>query len=96
MKNNLSRTEWETHIKGWKASGESQREYCRRHGINLWTFRGHLGKRPISEPFAEVRVKPRMPETIRIEVKGRYTIEIPETASDAAIEKVLRAIEAVG
>jgi hypothetical protein len=97
MKSKISHTEWETHVENWQGSGESQREYCRMHGINLWTFRGHLKKsgKKHAERFTEIRMKPRISEAIRIEVRGRYTIELPETASETTIEKLLRAIEAL-
>ena len=33
---------WKNHIEGWQASGLSQAEYCRRHGLNANTFSGRL------------------------------------------------------
>ena len=33
---------WKKHIADWQASGLSQTEYCRRHGLNANTFSGRL------------------------------------------------------
>jgi hypothetical protein len=33
---------WKNHIEDWQASGLSQAEYCRRHGLNANTFSGRL------------------------------------------------------
>ena len=33
---------WKKHIEAWQASGLSQAEYCRRHGLNANTFSGRL------------------------------------------------------
>ena len=33
---------WKKHIEAWQASGLSQVEYCRRHGLNANTFSGRL------------------------------------------------------
>ena len=33
---------WKKHIEDWQASGLSQAEYCRRHGLNANTFSGRL------------------------------------------------------
>ena len=33
---------WKNHIEAWEASGLSQIEYCRRHGLNANTFSGRL------------------------------------------------------
>jgi hypothetical protein len=33
---------WKKHIEAWEASGLSQVEYCRRHGLNPNTFSGRL------------------------------------------------------
>jgi len=33
---------WKQHIEDWRASGLSQAEYCRRHGLNANTFSGRL------------------------------------------------------
>jgi hypothetical protein len=30
--------EWRRHIKGWRASGETQVSYCRRHGLSRHAF----------------------------------------------------------
>jgi hypothetical protein len=39
---------WQEHITGWRASGLSQADYCRRHGISKSTF--WLWKRKLTAP----------------------------------------------
>jgi hypothetical protein len=45
MKHNEERTrEIESHISGWRGSGQSQTDYCREHGIVPKTFRNWVGR----------------------------------------------------
>jgi hypothetical protein len=95
MRKYILPSEWNTHIKNWKESGESQREYCRVHHINLWTFRNHLKKDELKAGtrFTELHVKTSSSELIRIEVKDKFTIVLPGTANEKTIAKIIAAIE---
>ena len=53
---------WKQHIKGWQASGLSQAEYCRQHGLNTNTFSGRLSHHRSQE-------KLRQPELIPVQVQ---------------------------
>jgi putative transposase len=37
----LSAAEWQRHIAAQRASGQTQPDYCRQHGLSLHTFRYH-------------------------------------------------------
>jgi len=53
---------WKQHIEGWQASGLSQAEYCRQHGLNANTFSGRLSHHRSLE-------KRRQPELIPVQVQ---------------------------
>ena len=53
---------WKQHIEDWQASGLSQAEYCRRHGLNANTFSGRLC-------LYRSQGLPRPPELIPVQVQ---------------------------
>lgn len=53
---------WKQHIEDWQASGLSQAEYCRRHGLNANTFSGRLH-------HYRSQGLPRPPELIPVQVQ---------------------------
>ena len=53
---------WKKHIEAWEASGQSQVEYCRRHGLNANTFSGRLRD-------YKSQALPRPPELIPVQVQ---------------------------
>ena len=53
---------WKNHIEAWQASGLSQTEYCRRHGLNANTFSGRLRD-------YKLQGLPRPPELIPVQVQ---------------------------
>ena len=63
---------WKNHIEEWQASGLSQADYCRQHGLNANTFSGRLSHHRSQE-------KPRQPELIPVQVQP-----VP-VAQDAAV-----------
>lgn len=76
---------WEKHISGWRASGLSQADYCRQHGISKSTF--WLWKRklsavkdktaaPVIVPVSLERISETpLPKPIRLYV-GKFCLEI--------------------
>lgn len=40
MAERKSRDFWQQHVAAFEASGERRAAYCRRHGLNFWTFDG--------------------------------------------------------
>ena len=67
---------WKQHIEGWQASGLSQAEYCRQHGLNTNTFSGRLSHHRSQENAPQ-------PELIPVQVQP-----VP-AASDAAAGPVV-------
>ena len=67
---------WKQHIEAWQASGLSQAEYCRQHGLNTNTFSGRLSHHRSQE-------NPRQPELIPVHVQP-----VP-VAQDAAVGPVV-------
>ena len=53
---------WKQHIEDWQASGLSQAEYCRRHGLNANTLSGRLH-------HYRSQGLPRPPELISVQVQ---------------------------
>jgi hypothetical protein len=70
-------THWKNHIEDWQASGLSQAEYCRRHGLNANTFSGRLRD-------YKSQGLPRPPELIPVQVRP-----LPTAAEAAAGPVVL-------
>lgn len=74
------RRSWEHHLEQWRASGLSQAEYCRRHGLSLKTFgyrkrtMGRNGLCLVEVPLAAPLGAP--PKALSLTVGSRYTIEI--------------------
>ena len=67
---------WKKYIEDWQASGLSQAEYCRQHGLNANTFSGRLSHH-------RSQGIPRQPELIPVQV-----LPVP-ASSDAAGPVVL-------
>ena len=67
---------WKKHIAAWEASGLSQVEYCRRHGLNANTFSGRLRD-------YKSQGLPRPPELIPVQVQP-----LP-TAAEATVGPVV-------
>jgi hypothetical protein len=80
------RRTWERHLEQWKASGLSQAEYCRRHGLSIKSF-GYR-KRTIAKGCLSLVEVPLagalcgVPKPISLTVGSRYTIGI-EAGFDA-------------
>jgi hypothetical protein len=68
---------WKNHIEDWQASGLSQAEYCRQHGLNANTFSGRLHHH-------RSRELPRPPGLIPVQVRP-----LPTAAEAAAGPVVL-------
>ena len=68
---------WKNHIEGWQASGLSQAEYCRQHGLNANTFSGRLSHHRSLE-------KHRQPELIPVQVQQPIPV-----VKDAAVGPVV-------
>ena len=58
---------WKNHIEDWQASGLSQAEYYRRHGLNANTFSGRLH-------HSRSHRLPPQPELISVQVQPLPTV----------------------
>jgi len=80
------RRSWEHHLEQWRASGLSQAEYCRKHGLSIKSFGYH--KRTIGESalcLVEVPLAApvyTLPKPLSLAVGSRYSIQI-EAGFDA-------------
>ena len=63
----------QNHIEAWQASGLSQRDYCRQHGLNAKTFANWLRIYRNSRMNAKVKVPMLIPVTIKPEVSSTAT-----------------------
>ena len=65
------RAYWQSHIAGWKASGQSKQAYCREHDLNPASFyRWHRILRDESD------YSPFIPLRLPLAVANRYAIEL--------------------
>jgi len=35
---------WEEHLRTWRASGLTQKEFCEKNGLSYWSFKSWAGK----------------------------------------------------
>jgi hypothetical protein len=89
--------EWQGHLKDWRASGESQVSYCRKHGLSRDSFqywkkiletRGRNG-------FVEVP-RPTLSSSggvVEILIDGRIRIRAPKGVSSEHLRIVLQAVK---
>lgn len=90
------------HIEAWQASGLSQAEYCRRHGLNPNTFSGrlhHFKASPTPRPSELIPVQVRPLPTPEAAVgsvvlrlaQGRQ-LEFPATVSPRWLAELLQCL----
>lgn len=96
---------WREHVEGWSASGLSQAEYCRRHGISLSSFyywKRRFDRRPPS--VGERRIVPisfsgsslSLPSAANpliVHVGSGFRIEIGGDFCPGILEKLIVALE---
>ena len=104
MATNLRRsaTQWSELISEYRGSGETERQFCQRRGINFhsfrkWKYRQNTTKAnsKVAAPrrsFVEVRPIPRSTKPLRIQLGEELSIECP---SEMAIEEVARLVGAL-
>lgn len=84
-------TFWESHVEAWQTGGQTQRAYCREHGLSLASFgywRRKLradtvvpakGMIPIVAPSAGANV------ALEIALSNRLTIRVPLSAEPTRV-----------
>jgi len=86
------------HIRNQQVSGLSVPSYCRRHGLNTWTFRDWKKRHPqssVATPALPSFVKVDFPSSQYVEVvtASKAVVRIPSGMDAAALRLVLDAIK---
>jgi hypothetical protein len=93
---------WENHIKEWSQTNLAQNAYCRNNNLrpNQFTYWKHKLKRqnlPVefvqvtSNHFEEV-INRHSSNTLRLNIKSEFQIEIPDGFSQTTLEQVLQVV----
>lgn len=101
-RSNVKKVYWQQQIRNWKASGFSQKQFCRRQSLALSTF--SYWKRRIRIPeietvkFYPLSIPAPNPQTadsgLRLLVgKTRFAIEIKEEFSPTALKNLILTLE---
>ncbi len=92
---------WARHVEGWRASGLTQRVYCRRHRLTKGTLgywasrlrRSEAGATPLVE-VGRTEVKPQQPSSpIELALQGRYLLRVWPGMDPAHLQEVLTVLE---
>ncbi|MCP4552971.1 MAG: IS66 family insertion sequence element accessory protein TnpB [Bacteroidetes bacterium] len=94
---------WENHIKEWSQTKLTQNAYCRNNNLrpNQFTYWKNKFKRqnlPVefvqvtSNHFEEV-INHHSLNTLRLNIKSEFQIEIPDGFSQATLKQVLQVVE---
>lgn len=92
----------QNHIEAWQASGLSQRDYCRQHGLNAKTFANWLriyrnsrmdAKIPIQ--LIPVTIKPEVSSTESLCLRGSngHTLHLPANVSPQWLGELLKCLD---
>jgi len=92
------REQWRVHSAAWQESGQTQGEYCKRHGLNLKTFA--YWRRRFKAESSTVRLvklptetlQQSQESTLRVLIDGRYTIEVADGFNPATLGRVLEVL----
>lgn len=99
-----SRAQWSALIEEYRKSDETERAFCRRHDLNMTTFRNwkyRQGSAPVRRPtkavaersnFVEVITAPRDQAPVRIRLGDELSIDCPR---DMSIDEVARLASAL-
>jgi hypothetical protein len=95
---------WSRHVEAWRASGLSQREYCRRHKLlkgTLGYWSSTLGRENgagldlVEVGRTTVEPKPATPSRpIEVVVEGRYLMRLWPGTDRGHMQEVLSVLEA--
>lgn len=89
--------EWQYHLKAWRASGETQVSYCRKHGLSRDAFQywKHNLEGKSNERFVEIPrfCPPSSGGVVEILIDGRVQIRIPQGVSPEQLRAVFRAVK---
>lgn len=92
---------WDTIIKEWKLSKQTQREFCASRGLNYGTFVYHRCKKPrrkkqsqkVRSTFKEICLpsikKSTAPVLLKLRLPSGVELELPEQFSSNQLKQVL-------
>lgn len=92
---------WNRHVENWRASGLTQREYCRRHRLTKGTL-GYWastlkGAEAVGSQLVEVgradAKEPRPRSPIELVVEGRYLLRLWPGMEPGHMREVLSVLE---
>jgi hypothetical protein len=94
---------WKNHLKEWSQTGLTQNAYCRNNNLrpNQFTYWKNKFKQqnlPVefvqvtSHPF-EKTIDRHFPNTLRLNIKSDFQIEIPDGFSQDTLKQVLQVVE---
>ena len=89
------------HVKTWKTSGLSMREYCRKHGISYWSFRewkkikqpGNKTKSGLIKIPPEIYINPDDHNPIEIIINSRICLSVKENFSSELLKNIINTLE---
>lgn len=96
------RASWKKYAEKWKASGLTQKEYCRREKINLHTFHYWQKKlktesKPNTKQFIKVKLKPTIAYqengSIEVQIGTQYRLLLKGYVNKAMLKNVLEGIK---
>jgi hypothetical protein len=99
----VAREYWSGEVQQWRGSGLTQKEYCKQKGISCERFgawKRRLEREGQNHSGAIVAIPSEtvssalltMRPTLRLVVKERYKVEIPDSFSPAMLEAVLQVL----
>ena len=94
---------WENHLKEWSQTGLSQNAYCRNNNLrpNQFTYwKKKFKQQNLPVKFVQVPSHPvekaiggHFPNTLRLNIKSDFQIEIPDGFSQTTLKQVLQVVE---
>lgn len=100
-KRKAAREYWEEHYQTFKASGLTQREYSKQHGLGYWSF--NKWKRIFDEESKSkslqqlaVSYHPSRTEKIELKIQDAITISVPDNFSEDTLRRILNLVGGLG
>jgi transposase len=89
--------EWQRHIKAWRASGDTQVSYCRKHGLSRHAFQywKHNLQGSRHNRFVELSrtTGAGSGDVVEILINGRVQIRVPQGVSPEHLHMVLQTVK---
>ena len=92
---------WQAHMKAWRHSGLTGKEYCRQYQLSYYAFI-YWKKKLCSLPSTAVELVPvparvhhaNSGNAIKVEVGDRFKVEIPDDFVPDTLSRVIATLEA--